>query len=171
MKNLSWGLMVTCLLTVAACQENEKIQSDFTGNEVTYPLLPGSSYAIDGTVTLKERKDGTTTIIVAISGTEGNVEHPVHLHLGNISTPDADIYAQLNPVVGRTGTSETILKFKADETVVTYDELRSLYASVKIHLSASGPEKDIVLAGGNIGTASLDDTATGRYGIGVCKSE
>lgn len=171
MKNLSWGLAISAALMLAACQENEKVQSDFTGNEATYPLLPGSEYNVDGTVTFKERNDGSTTIIVALSGTEGNLEHPVHLHLGNISTPDAALYAQLNPVLGKTGLSETILKTKADETAITYDQLKSLYASVKIHLSSAGPEKDIILAGGNIGAASSDDTSSGRYGIGVCKSE
>lgn len=171
MKNLSWGLMMCVVALLAACQENEKVQSDFTGNEATYPLLSGSEYNIDGTVTFKERNDGSTTIIVALSGTEGNLEHPVHLHLGNIASPNAEVYALLNPVLGKTGISETILKTTADETTLTYNQLKSLYASVKIHLSSTGAEKDIILAGGNIGAASLDDTSTGRYGIGVCKSE
>lgn len=171
MKNLKRAFFVLLTIALAACQDNDKTQSDFTGNELIYPLLPGSEYDVDGTVTFKERKDGSTTIIVSLKGTEGSLEHPVHLHLGNISATDADVYAQLNPVLGKTGKSETLLTNLADETTITYDQLKKLYASVKVHLSASGVEKDIILAGGNIGTASQDDSASGRLGVGVCKSE
>ena len=40
----------------------------------------------------------------------------------------------------------------------------------KFTLAASGPDRDIVLAGGNIGVAS-SDVAGGRAGVGICKSE
>ncbi|HEY3404225.1 MAG TPA: hypothetical protein VGK59_12605 [Ohtaekwangia sp.] len=168
MKKLIWSMLTVSAMV--ACQEGEKAKEDFTGNEATYPLVAASEYDIDGSVTFREKTDGTTFVIVTVSGTEGDIEHPVHLHLGNIAEPGADVYANLNPVLGKTGESETHLTTLADESAITYQQLVKLFASMKIHLSASGPQKDIVLAAGNIGTASSDDTSLGRLGVGTCKS-
>lgn len=158
-------------LTAVACQENENAVSDLTGNQVIYPLQAGSVYPVSGTVTFQERKDGTTRITVALDGTEGNVLHPVHLHLGDITTPDAAVAALLNPVAGNSGKSETVLGYLADETPISYTQLVALNACIKIHLSDSGPDRDIILAGGNTGSAFNATSGRGRVEIGVCKSE
>lgn len=163
--------VLTILVLMNACQENETITSEFTGNESTYALLPGSIYPVNGTIIFKEKKDGSTLVRVELSGTEGEIKHPVHLHAGNIFTPDAEISALLNPVTGKTGISETHLTILADESAITYRQLAELNASIKIHLSDSGPEKDVILAAGNIGIAWAEDVASGRKAIGVCKSE
>lgn len=168
MKKLMLGIAFGMLLL--GCQENETEQSEYTGNETLYPLLQSSDYEVNGTVTFREKVDGSTEITVALSGTEGSAEHPVHLHLGNITTPDAAVAALLNPVAGKTGLSETVLSQLADETSISYKEVLALAACVKVHLAASGPDRDIILAAGNIGSANLDVT-TGRSGISVCKSE
>jgi hypothetical protein len=169
MKRLIVGLVIG--ISLLACQENEGIKSEYTGNEMVYPLQQGSAYAIDGTVTFKEKSDGTASILVSLSGTEGNSEHPVHLHFGDITKPGADVAALLNPVLGKTGTSETNLLRLSDETSITYNQLIDLEASIKIHLAASGPDRDIILAGGNIGVAASRGITTGRSGIGICNSK
>jgi len=162
------GLTVTASLM--ACQEKDEIKTEFTGNESVYALLQASDYDVSGTVTFRERLDGTALIGVELSGTEGAIEHPVHLHLGDISAPSADVAALLSPVIGSTGKSETILTRLADETSITYKDLLALNACVKIHLSAIGENRDIILAGGNIGAASTRDMPGGRAGFAVCKS-
>ena len=167
MKRLLW---IVAGFAVLGCQESETAVSEFTGNEVAYSLQSGSVYDISGTITFKERKDGTAQAVVMLKGTEGDLQHPVHLHLGNISAPDADIAALLNPVVGKTGISETRLTALANEEPITFDQLIDLNACIKIHLSDVGPERDIILAAGNIGKAVYADPG-GRYGISVCKSE
>ena len=156
------------LLLVTSCQENLQV-SDFTGNETTYALQKGSSYDVSGILTLKERRDGTTTILVELTGTDGVMKHPVHLHLGDLSVKGADVAALLNPV-GSTGQSETRIDKLADETTITYADFIKINACIKVHLSDTGVERDIILAAGNIGTASQSMTG-GRVGISVCKSE
>lgn len=168
MKWLILGLAIGASLV--ACQENENIKSDYSGDETVYPLQQASAYNVNGTVTFKEKCDGSASIIVALSGTEGNIEHPVHLHLGNITAPGADVAALLNPVLGKSGMSETQLLRLADETSITYKQLIDMNACIKVHLAASGPDRDVILAGGNIGLAATD-LSTGRSGIGICKSE
>ena len=168
MRSAFWG--VTVLVSLLACQEKEDLKTEFTGNETVYALLQASDYNVSGTVTFRERLDGSALIDVEMSGTEGPVEHPVHLHLGDISTPSADVAALLSPVEGTTGKSITVLTRMADESPVSYKELLALNACIKIHLSATGENRDIILAGGNIGAASLKDASTGRIGFATCKS-
>jgi len=153
-----------------SCQENMSI-NEFTGNEVTYDLQSASEYNVSGTVTLKEKRDGTTMMVVKVNGTSGVSKLPVHLHLGDITTPGADVAALLNPVNAKTGNSETILKQLADESEVSYSDLLKLNACIKIHLSDVGPERDIILAGGNIGASMIKSIENGRTGFVPCKSE
>lgn len=160
-------LLVIIILT--SCQDNAVNESEFTGREMVYALQPGSEYAISGTVTFKERKTQNTLVLLSLTGTEGGIKHPVHLHLGDISTPAAEISAVLNPVLGKTGKSETVLSQLADETSITYQNLIEMEASIKVHLAESGPDRDIILAGGNIGELGKS-IASGRVDIGVCKS-
>ncbi|MCW5912794.1 MAG: hypothetical protein KIT62_17115 [Cyclobacteriaceae bacterium] len=168
MKRVTWVVWIG--LIVAACQENENI-SDFTGNEITYALRPGSDYDVTGTVIFKERRDGTTSVWITLTGTDGNDKLPVHLHLGDVSEADADVAALLSPVDAKSGKSETVLTRLADESEVTYTSLLKLEACIKIHLADTGPGRDVVLAAGNIGESFSKAIANGRTGIGVCKSE
>lgn len=159
-----------CGIILFSCQENEAV-SDFTGNETTYSLQPGSQYSIAGTATIKERRDGTASVFVTLTGTSGNGKLPVHLHLGNITTPAADVAALLTPVDAKTGISETKISQLADETSVTYADLINLEACLKVHLSDTGAERDIILAGGDIGLSATKSSASGRVEFGICKSE
>ncbi len=156
-------------LSFLACQDNESAKSGFTGNETTYALQAGSSYNISGTVTFKEKVGGSTVAIITLTGTEGNLQHPVHLHLGDLSTDGAAVAALLNPVLGKTGKSETTITKLEDETTITYNQIIALEACVKVHLAAAGPDRDIILAGGNIGASK--GSIFGRQDFSVCKSE
>jgi hypothetical protein len=165
----SWIGALVIILGLYGCEESQSV-SDFTGNEATYALQQTSDFAVSGTVTFKEKRDGSALILVELQGTDGDVELPVHLHMGDISEPGAEVAALLNPVLGSTGRSETNFVQLANETPLNYNELIGLEASIKVHLSDVGPERDIVLAGGNIGSIASKGF-NGRVGIGVCKSE
>lgn len=162
-------LFATLLTIFYACQDSEVV-NDFTGNEVTYSLQQGSEFAVNGSVTFKERKDGAITATISLSGTEGTEKFPVHLHLGDVSEPDAEIALLLAPVQASTGQSETIIRQLGNEETINYEQLLKLSASIKIHLGETGPERDVILAAGNIGTAATTNI-TGRTTISVCKSE
>ncbi len=156
------------LLMLAACEERELVNTDFTGNEVVYALEAGSGYAINGTATLKEKTDGSSLVVIQLSGIDGTLEHPVHLHLGAVGTPDAEVAALLLPIIDNTGKSETVLSALADESPISYAELIQLPACIKIHLASAGPDRDVILAAGNIGTA-VSVTSNGRTFIAVCR--
>lgn len=163
----TWGVLAVAVLIISSCQKSEQI-SEFTGNQVTYALQPGSTYAISGTVTLKEMRDGSALAQVELTGTSGDAKYPVHLHLGDMSTSGAPVAALLTPLTGNTGKSETVVNQLADETKISYADFLKLKASIKVHLSDTGPAKDIVLAAGNIGSAVANPN--GRIGVAVCAS-
>ncbi|PZR21633.1 MAG: hypothetical protein DI538_29505 [Azospira oryzae] len=167
------GLFFLCGLILLACQETESVNevTDFTGNETTYLLQQASDYAVNGTILFKEKKDGTTIANVQLNGTDGTLKYPVHLHLGNIATPNAEVALLLSPVNADNGKSETIITHLADDSSVTYQQLIGMEACIKIHLAESGPDRDVILAGGNIGKSSLKEATSGRIGFSVCKSE
>lgn len=160
------GIVLLAALAIA-CKPTENV-SEFTGNQTVYALQQASQYVVSGTVTFKEKRDGSAVVVVDLTGTSGNAKYPVHLHLGDLTTQGASVAALLNPLVGSVGKSETTLNQLADETAITYAALIKLNACVKIHLSDSGPERDIVLAAGNVGMASRNPN--GRLGVSVCKS-
>ncbi|MFM9985882.1 MAG: hypothetical protein ACKVOK_11660, partial [Flavobacteriales bacterium] len=82
---MKYVLMLALVSGLAACQKSELV-SEFTGSQAVYSLAAGSAYNVSGSVTFKERKNGTTTVLIELSGTDGDAKLPVHLHLGNIST-------------------------------------------------------------------------------------
>ena len=168
MKKLGGYIIITIL--AMGCQKSEVV-SEFTGNETTYSLQPGAQFATSGTVTFKERKDGKIDAFIQISGTAGDAKYPVHLHLGDISKPGADIALLMTPVAGKTGKSETIFTKLSDESSIDYQRLIQLQACVKIHLGDAGADRDVVLAAGNIGSAVTKPISGGRAGVAVCKSE
>lgn len=165
-------ILLFAIFSFLSCsdEETKPVNSDLTGNEIVYSLHQGSQFPISGTVTFSEKKDGTALIDVVLSGTAGEVLHPVHLHFGDITLPDAALAALLNPVTGKTGKSTTHLTMLADESLITYEDLKNFAGSVKIHLAASGPDQNVILAGGNIGCLDTKGTAGGRLSIAVCSS-
>jgi hypothetical protein len=168
MKKL-WVFAVGVIL-FAGCQKSDdaaSVISVYTGNQSTYYLQQASAYTISGTVTFKERKDGTTDILIALTGITDDDQHPVHLHMGDISTNQATIAALLVPVAGKNGQSKSNLAQLADGTFVTYGDLVRLDASVNVHLASVGPSANIILAAGNVGNA-VTKASTGR--IGICRS-
>lgn len=156
------------LLVMVACEEAATEKNAFTGNEVVYNLKAGSEYNVSGTVTIKEQTDLNAKIFVELTGIDAVLEHPVHLHLGSIGTPGAEIAALLAPINTPAAKSETVLSQLADESAITYAQLLQLEACIKVHLADSGPERDVILAAGNIGTAVLD-VSNARTSIAICK--
>ena len=168
----SWGMILCCLLGCSQSEPTLQKPTEFTGNEVTYELVSASEFNVSGTATLKERLDGSTSVLISLSGIDGtdDMELPVHLHYGDITGEDADVAALLSPVKAKLN-SETILTQLSDESFLTYSDLKHMDAYIKIHLSATGDGRNVVLSAGNIGSAYAKSVTSGRLKIGTCKSE
>lgn len=164
--------LIFCSLGFWSCSSNSSDDADdvYTGREMVYDLFQTSDFPVSGSVIFKERNDSSVEVNVNLNGTEGNVFHPVHLHYGDVTTPDAEIAFLLNDLKGEEGISSTIVRTLSDESQFTFDKLQEFDGSVKVHLGATGADADIVLAGGNIGL-NQSAPSTGRLKVPVCKSE
>lgn len=176
------SLCVTAFIVMLGCSDSGIIDNvtdpsatpiedavNYTGNEVSFELISASDFDMSGTVTLKERKDKTADVVIKLTGTTGSsAQFPVHLHMGDVSRPDANVAAWLNPVSDATGLSKTNVKHLVDESAISYDELSKLSACIKIHLPY--PEgATVVLAAGNIGSAKTKLNSFGRVDIAICR--
>jgi len=156
------------IVVLAGCQKNDVV-SEFTGNQASYGLTQASQYPVSGTVTFKERKDGATTVLIQLKGTDGTTQLPVHLHMGDVTSNGAEVAAILTPAYGKTGVSETLISQLADQTKVSYRDLLKISAYINVHASVSGPESAVILAAGNIGVNGTKTSSSSR--IGVCSNK
>ena len=156
-----------------SCSDDSPQMADvvYTGNETSYPLASASEFNAGGSAVFKERIDGGTDVLITLDKTFNMGEFPVHLHFGDIGTDQADIASLLVPIDGGKGSSITTISMLSDESKITYSELNALEACIKIHLSATGEGRDVILAAGNVGKAFASGASNGRTGIGVCKSK
>ncbi len=142
------------LLTLAAfmgCSSDDASVNKYTGKEISYSLFSGSEIGTAGAVTFKERSDRTVDVIVTLDNSyQGN--YPVHLHYGDLSIPDAPQATLLADFDGEKNMSITNLSVLADETPFTFDSVDGFDGSVKIHLGRSGPDYDVLISAGNIGS-------------------
>lgn len=140
------------LFGLLSCDENEE-PLVYTNNQQVFELIQSSQFPISGTATFLERRDGFVEIRIELNGTEGNIEHPAHLHYGDVSNPDAEVAAVLEPVLGSTGQSITLVNKLSNENILTYQKLTDFDGHIKVHQD-SGPNKNTILAAGNIGSAN-----------------
>lgn len=154
------------MMILSGCEKEGTMETDFTGRSVVYQLISGSEYDISGTATFKERKDGSTTIVIALEGISGDQHHPVHLHYGAVDK-EGDLAALLYPLYGSTGESITELKTLANESSITYSELLNFDGSIRVHMD-DGPNKNVILSYNNIGKNQLVSDLNAKS-FAICK--
>lgn len=167
MKSLNLLYFLLLLLGTVACSSDDEpnMDDEFTGRVLIYDLVSGSDYDVDGTISFEEKKDGSLRASIKIGATGESILHPAHLHYGSF-TKDAEMAAMFNPVNGETGESVTEIAELADGTLFSFDILKEFDGHVKIH-GDDGPNKDVILAYGNIGKNETFSTNT--VAIALCK--
>jgi hypothetical protein len=145
-------LMFPALLL--ACSPDEET-NQYSGKIITYSLFSGSEAGSAGEVQFKERTDESIDVIVKLDQYTGNENFPVHLHFGDLSNPDAPQATLLSNFDGEKGESRTNIVRLADESLFTFDRIPGFNGSVKIHLADTGPDYDVIISAGNIGSNEI----------------
>jgi len=127
-------------------------------------LIQTSAYPVSGTVTFKERKDGTTTVFIHLNGTSGSDRLPVHLHRGSAAANAPEVVVPLNTLNASTGISTTVVSQLTDGTKISYPDLLKVSGYVNVHASSSGPESAVILAAGNVGTSVTAPAVVKQFG-------
>lgn len=162
-------ILLSAALLLACTDKDEP--NAFSGQQIVYDLNQGSEFPISGTATFRERISGELELVIALTGTDGDIEHPAHLHYGDISTPDAEVAVLLSPVNGNSGKSVTVFSHLDNETPFSFDDLLAFDGHIKVHQDG-GPNKHVILAFGNVGRAAkAGSTTSGRVAVTVCKSK
>lgn len=162
-------------LFILGC-DNQSGEAEFTGNEVSFDMIPGSvnGNETNGTLTIREKSNGLAQIEISLEGVLNNANHPVHLHYGSLAD-DGNVATLLNPIeeVNGVGKSTTTLNEFENGTAITYADLISFNGSIKIHFEASGPLENEILGSTNIGSNSTENAAylSGEKSITICNSD
>ncbi|PIQ49024.1 MAG: hypothetical protein COW03_06860 [Cytophagales bacterium CG12_big_fil_rev_8_21_14_0_65_40_12] len=173
MKNILFLLMI--FVAASSCQEKDQ-NTEFTGNEIEFQMIPGTvdGNTTTGTLVIKERTDGRAQIEVTVNDVLQNAEHPVHLHFGSLEDNGvvATYLTTLKEEDG-VGKSLTILDRLDDNTMINFSQLSQFNGSIKIHFEASGPMENEILVSTNIGLNAPDNAAylNGSKSITVCNND
>ena len=124
-------------------------QNELTGEEKEYALNEVEGSGVSGTATFAERKNGTTRITLALTGTVDGGDHPAHIHANDAAT-GGGIALDLKNVNGATGMSVTSARALNDETAISYEALLNYNGHINVHLSAA--DLATRLAQGDIGS-------------------
>lgn len=125
----------------------------FTGGDAQYILQEQNNTGVSGTITFKERLNGTFLAVLELSGTPQGGNHPAHIHDNDAAT-GGPIAISLNNVDGNTGQSVTQIDAKDDGTPITYGEIVNYNGYVNVHLSPD--DLATIVAQGNIGSNGTD---------------
>lgn len=152
---------------LTACNDDDEalLDKDLTGKALIFDLVSGSDYNVDGTIAFEEKQDGSLRATIKIGATGERQLHPAHLHYGSYAK-DAEMAGMLNPVSGETGESVTEPVKLADGSLLGFDALKDFDGHVKVH-GDDGPNKDLILAYGNIGKNV--NFSTNKMAFAVCK--
>jgi hypothetical protein len=126
-------------------------QNEFTERSSTYELPARSSENIGGVATITERKNGSSMISVAMSGTTAGVNHANHIHT-NSALDGGAIVISFNNISGNDGVSRTNISKMDDGTSITYEELLDFNGHIVVH---PGTGQFNILATGDIGQNQL----------------
>lgn len=141
-KNIQSILKMSALALVASAfafscsddDDNKDNAPGITGETHTYTLVGANDNNITGSATLRERTDGSTIFVIETAGTTAGQSYPVYIR-SNSSTETGTVIANLEPVNGTTGRSETILTEREDGNVITYDQLLALNGTLVVSMS------------------------------------
>lgn len=145
----SFALLLTIIIiTGCDCGNEQPDAAMFTGKSKVYALHSVSNPAIEGIIKFAERRDDVTLVALYLKGISEENSHPAFIHTNSLEET-GEVSITLNPVTGKNGVSETMVKQKNDGTPLDYDQLRELKGYVTVHLSQS--DMETIIAQGNIG--------------------
>ena len=163
------------VLLLGACGDGGDNTSEFTGNEVSTELIPGTveGNTTTGTLVIKERTDGRAQLEITLNNVLNGAQHPVHLHFGSLDD-DGEVATFLTTLSESNGVgrSVTILDALDNDTSVDYSQLLTFNGSIKIHFESSGPLENAVLGSTNIGlnTGGNEAYLNGTKDITTCNT-
>ncbi|MBT0810410.1 hypothetical protein KIH41_03860 [Litoribacter ruber] len=145
-------ILAILLFGFFSCNTDE--EEIYTGRELQYQLFPGSEFDFSGVATVRELIRGGVELQIQLEGQKSNdiYYYPAHLHFGEASEAGANMAYMLNPVDARALLSITSFRYLTDGTEMNFERFSDFNGHIKIHLAEDGPEYQVILALGNVGS-------------------
>lgn len=155
-------------LGLGACSEQEP--DLYTGQQLEFDLFKSSDFDYNGTLTVKELRDGKLEFDIQLEGAKSSTAYdfPAHLHFGGYDQADAPIAFLLNPVSSKDLESHTVLGSLSDGTSLDFEQMKTFDGHVKIHLASEGPDYAVILVAGNLGSNTYGEVGFDASRIAVC---
>lgn len=157
------------VLAFAGCQSEEDLPNV---QAVSYPLYQTGEYAFEGTATFELREDASVELVIQLDGVKSNDPYffTGHLHFGSLDEKDAAIAQLLSPIDSRTLQSRTTIDQLSDGSEPDFEAFKNFNGHIKIHLADQGPDYDVILVSGNVGSndTSLQNFNTKK--IALCST-
>lgn len=166
MKKLLLALIVS--VGLASCTEQEP--DLYSGQQLEFRLFKSSDFEYNGTLRVKELRDGNLEFEIQLDGAKANSGYsfPAHLHFGGYDQADAPIAYLLNPVSAADLESSTVLGRLSDGSKLTFDQMKTFDGHVKIHLANEGPDYGVILVAGNVGSNFNPELGFDPSKIAIC---
>jgi len=150
------------VLSFSCSQQEDQVYTNRETRQALYSA--NSAYTYEGQVIFRELLTGEIEVAIEMKGEKGDETYyfPAHLHFGAYDTPDAPMAAMLSPIDIRTLKSTTEVGELSDGTKLRFDDLARFDGHVKVHLAADGPDYNVILSVGNVGTNSNKEVNMGN---------
>ncbi|MDF2158084.1 hypothetical protein [Algoriphagus sp. CAU 1675] len=150
MKKLLFLALISLVFWSCGEQEPDK----YTGQKLEFELFKSSDFDYTGNLIVQELTSGALEFTIQLEGarSEGAYTFPAHLHFGGYEQADAPIAFLLSPVSSESLKSVTEIGQLSDGSVPTFEQMKVFDGHVKIHLANEGPDYNVILVAGNIGT-------------------
>ncbi|WP_425638421.1 hypothetical protein ACPUEN_03295 [Algoriphagus yeomjeoni] len=150
MRNVIIVLLV--LICFGSCTESD--QDLYTGQRLDFQLFKASDFNYSGTFSVRELIDGNLEATIQLVGERSSAAttFPAHLHHGDYTDPEAPMALMLTPVSGDDLQSKTVLGSLMDGTKLSFEDMKIFDGHVKVHLASEGPDYQVILVAGNVGS-------------------
>ena len=167
MKKINFILLfVFTALIYTSCNDDDDDNSIITispsSTSITYDLGSKDVAGISGTAKFTKNTDESVTVLLELTGTPSDGNHPAHIHV-NTAAEGGDIAVSLTSVTGFNGKSITVFNSLDDGTPITYDDFLNFDGYINVHLSSSN--LGTIVAQGDIGQNDLNGN-TKTYDLG-----
>jgi hypothetical protein len=137
---------------------------------ISYELHQSSDFNFEGKATFNQLNNSTVELLIQLTGERSDLPYyySAHLHFGSLDSVDAGIAHHLNPVDSRTLQSRTILGTLSDGSRLAFNDIENFDGHIKVHLADQGPDYQVILVSGNIGTNDNSLAAFNTANIEIC---
>ncbi|EOZ98620.1 secreted protein [Indibacter alkaliphilus LW1] len=168
MKKLA--VLLISFLALSSCQENSSEDVLYTGSEIEYTLYQASDFDYTGLLTVRELMGGELELEIELQGEKGDDAYffPAHLHFGAYDDVDAPMAHMLEPIDIRLLRSTTVLGRLSNQKDLSFEDFKSFDGHIKVHLADSGPEYQVIIVAGNVGSNDNSPVNFDRSKMTLC---